>query len=140
MFCNGDNKLSVVFLQQQDTYQDWPCGNITMQNSNKYCSTRFHDLLFLLLIATNNYNTEQKESSGIQQGFGSPLCFPSFWLQDFYSSRPSAEVLQFILRDWSFHFPGKLIFVSQSIHVLRCSICQVLLHFLQWRHMKALIP
>lgn len=101
----------------------------------------FCDLLFLFLIATNNYNsTEQKESFGTQQGFGSPLCFPGFWLQDFYNPRPSAEVLQFILRDWSFHFPGKLIFFSLSIQVLPCSICQVLLHFLQWCHMKALIP
>lgn len=37
----------------------------------------------IILIATNNCNTEQKEDYDIQQGTGSSLCFPNFWLQDF---------------------------------------------------------
>lgn len=75
----------------------------------------------IILIATNKHNnTEQKEHFNIQNGFGSPLFFPSFWLQDFYNtSRGIRGFLQKFssssLGTDAFIFLEKMIFISLPI-------------------------
>lgn len=75
----------------------------------------------IILIATNKHNnTEQKERFNIQKGFGSPLFFPSFWLQDFYNTiRGIPGFLQKFssssLGTDTFIFLEKIIFVSLPI-------------------------